>query len=65
MAIIDRLSVEVAATLTISDEMADRCLRMLEWWQNDHPEQFLIGTTADDGSTRFERKHKNDAAAGD
>ena len=52
------LEVEVSACLTVSDEMADRCLALLEWWQNDHPEQRLMGTTNADGSIHFYREKK-------
>lgn len=59
------LKVEVSACLTVSDEMADRCLALLEWWQNDHSEQRIMGTTNPDGSMRFYRELKNDPSTGD
>lgn len=50
------ITIEVAATLTVSDEMADRCLALLEWWQDDHPEQRLTSVTSSGGSTHIYRE---------
>lgn len=55
------LKVEVSACLTVTDEMADRCLALLEWWQNDHAEQRLMATTNDDGSIHLYREKKDNA----
>lgn len=55
------LTVEVSANLTVSDEMADRCLALLEWWQNDHNEQRLMATTNADGSIHLYREKKENA----
>ena len=52
------LTVEVSANLTVSDKMADRCLALLEWWQNDHNEQRLMATTNEDGSIHLYREKK-------
>ena len=35
------LTVEVNAKLSISDDTADRCLRLLEMWQDDNPNKFI------------------------
>lgn len=59
------LKVEVNTCLTVSDEMADRCLVLLEWWQNDHAEQRLMATTNADGSIHLYRELKNDSSTGD
>lgn len=59
------LTIDVTAKLTVSDEVADRCLKLLEWWQNDHAEQRIMGTTNPDGSIRFYRELKHDPATGD
>lgn len=58
---ISELKVEVGACLTVSDEMADRCLALLEWWQNDHNEQRLMATTNADGSIHLYREKKESA----
>lgn len=55
---IDELTIDVTARMTVSDETADRCLALLEWWQNDHAEQRLMGTTNADGSIHFYREKK-------
>lgn len=39
----DRLSVEVNARMTIPLETAERCLKLLEMWQNDNPDMFIEG----------------------
>ena len=38
----DDLTVEVKAKLTVSDETAKRCLRLLEMWWNDNPDAEFI-----------------------
>ena len=58
------LAVEVTARLTVSDEMADRCLVLLEWWQKDHAEQRILGTNNADGSVHFYREPVNDETTG-
>lgn len=37
------LTIEVTAKLTVSDEMARRCLKLLEMWQNDNPDKYIQG----------------------
>lgn len=39
------LTIDVNARLTVSDEMASRCLRLLEMWQNDNPDKMIICDT--------------------
>lgn len=60
----NELIVNVEARLTVSDEIADRCLALLEWWQNDHAEQRLMATTNADGSIHLYREFKNDSSTG-
>ena len=59
----DGLKIEVSVGLMVSDEMADRCLALLEWWQNDHNEQRLMATTNADGSLHLYRELKHDLGA--
>ena len=37
-----KLSVDVSAKLTVSDETAERCLRLLEMWQEDNPDKNIV-----------------------
>lgn len=43
MAKIEELTVEVNARLFVSDETAERCLRLLEMWQKDNPDRQIQG----------------------
>ena len=36
------LTIEVNAKVALSDEMAARCLRLLEFWLNDNPDVEII-----------------------
>ena len=40
---VNGLSIEVQAKLTITDETAERCLRMIEMWQRDNPDKIIRG----------------------
>lgn len=48
------LSVNVSAKLSVSDETAERCLRLLEMWQEDNPDKNIIVDcdAMNDGSNR-------------
>lgn len=37
------LTVEVNASLTVSDETVKRCLRLIEIWQEDNPGKMIVG----------------------
>lgn len=37
------LTIDVYATLTVSDETVRRCLKLLEMWQDDNPDRFIQG----------------------
>lgn len=37
------IKVEIKTCLTVSDEMAARCLALLEMWQEDNPEKYIEG----------------------
>lgn len=39
----NKLTVEVETKLTVSDESAERCLKILEMWQEDNPDKFIEG----------------------
>lgn len=47
------LTVEVRTTLTVSNEMAERCLRLLEMWQDDHPDAKILADQEPGGKIRF------------
>ena len=47
------LSIEVQARVVVTDEMAERCLRLLEMWQDDNSNAKIIGERQPDGRTRF------------
>lgn len=51
----DNLSVTVSAKLTITDETADRCLRLLEMWLADNSNYAIIGETDKQGTVRLKR----------
>lgn len=43
MAKVKDLTVTVNANLTVTDETAQRCLRLLEMWQADNPDKQVLG----------------------
>lgn len=47
------LEINVDARLTVSDETAERCLRLLEMWQDDNPCKMILQERRRDGSTRL------------
>ena len=47
------LLIEVQARVVVTDEMAERCLRLLEMWQDDNPNAKIIAERQPDGRTRF------------
>ena len=36
------LTIEINASLTISDETAERCMRLLEMWMDDNPNRTIL-----------------------
>lgn len=52
------LTIDVEARITVSNEMADRCLALLEMWQKDHRDQRLMATNNADGSIHLYRDKK-------
>lgn len=47
------LTIDVDARLSVSDETAERCLRLLEMWQDDNPGKRILQERQRDGSTRL------------
>lgn len=43
----------VTANITVTDEMAERCLRLLEMWQEDNADKKIIGEKLSNGRTVF------------
>ena len=37
------LTIEVDTRIAVSDESAERCLKILEMWQEDNPDKFIEG----------------------
>ena len=52
------LTIDVNAALTVSDVMADRCLRLLEMWQADHPDQRLMSSEDANGAYKLYREYR-------
>lgn len=50
---INDVRISVTANITVSDEMAERCLRLLEMWQEDTPDKHIVGERLPDGRTVF------------
>ena len=44
------LSVTVSANITVSDSTAERCLRLLEMWQEDNPDSRILCENREDGT---------------
>ena len=38
----EKLEIPIYAELKVTDETADRCLRILEMWMDDHPHETII-----------------------
>lgn len=59
------LTVEVNAKISITDETAERCLKLLEMWSEDNPDKTIEGErVAKTGGIKtyyriVERKYKN------
>ena len=54
----DTIMCEVVVKMIISDETADMCLRLLEMWQNDHPDQWIMASKNDDGTVKLYREKR-------
>lgn len=40
---LNSVKMDVDVDIKISDSTAEKCLRILELWQNDHPDKEIIG----------------------
>lgn len=49
---INDVRISVTANITVTDEMAERCLRLLEIWQDDNADKKIIGELSN-GRTVF------------
>ena len=52
------LTIDVDAKVTVSNETAERCLRLLEMWQDDHPDCFIEGERVTATHTVFRIKRR-------
>lgn len=50
---INDVRISVTANITVSDEMAERCLRLLEIWQDDNTDKKIVGEKLSNGRTVF------------
>lgn len=50
---INDVRISVTANITVTDEMAERCLRLLEIWQDDNSDKHIEGERLPDGRTVF------------
>ena len=53
MANLKDLTVTVNANLTVSDETAQRCIRLLEMWQADNPDKKIEGEWMEHNRVQF------------
>ena len=54
------ITVEVKCNLTVDDETAMRCLKILEIWQDSNRDKIIICERKADGSTSFSIKKDGD-----
>lgn len=40
---LQELNIDVTASLTVSEQTAERCLRILEMYLQDNPEKYIVG----------------------
>ena len=50
---INDVRISVTANITVSDEMAERCLQLLAMWQDDNSDKHIEGKRLPDGRTVF------------
>lgn len=60
MANLKDITVEVKCNLTVDDETAIKCLKILEIWQDSNRNKMIICERKADGSTSFSIKKDGD-----
>ena len=51
----DKIEIGIEAKLFVSDEMADMCLRLLEFWQEQNADEVIVANADASGRTIFHR----------
>lgn len=49
----NEITVDVYANITIPDKTIERCLKLLEMWQEDNPDKYIEGSNNADGTTTY------------
>ena len=49
----DTINIEIKAGVHIDTKTAERCLKLLEIWQDDHPNMYIKRTMDKNGVIRF------------
>ena len=50
---IDKEQTEIKCSVTVDTKTAERCLKLLEIWQDDHPNMYIKRTMDKNGVIRF------------
>lgn len=59
---INDVRISVTANITVTDEMAERCLQLLAMWQDDNLDKHIKGERLPDGRTVFKIVKNKEAA---
>lgn len=59
------LTVEVGVSMTVSRDSAERALKVLEWYLNDHSSMNLMGRRLDDGRTEYYLEERQNVRSGE
>lgn len=49
----NEITIDVNANITVPDKTIERCLKLLEMWQEDNPDKYIEGHTNPDGTTFY------------
>lgn len=49
----NELTIDVSVNIAVSDETANKCLRILEFYMNDNKDKRIVSETAEDGGARL------------